>query len=65
MPNIFLVFFLIFMSNIQSNHYYIYAWYYKNTGEIFYIGKGSRGRWKDVVNHRNQYFKNIISKEKK
>ena len=53
------------MSNIQSNHYYIYAWYYKNTGEIFYIGKGSRGRWKDVVNHRNQYFKNIISKEKK
>ena len=53
------------MSNIQSNHYYIYAWYYKNTGEIFYIGKGSRGRWKDVVNHRNQYFKNINSKEKK
>ena len=31
---------------------------------FFYIGKGSRGRWKDVVNHRNQYFKNIISKEK-
>ena len=52
------------MSKIQSNHYYIYAWYYKNTGEIFYIGKGSYERWKDVVTHRNDYFKNIISKEK-
>lgn len=52
------------MSNSKENKYYIYAWYYKNTGEIFHIGKGCAGRWKDTKNKRNEYFKNVIAKEK-
>ena len=47
----------------KENKYYIYAWYYINTGEIFYIGKGCYDRWKDVVTSRNDYFKSIIEKE--
>lgn len=47
----------------EENKYYIYAWYYINTGEIFYIGKGCGNRWKDVVHRRNDYFKSIINKE--
>lgn len=50
--------------NTTENKFYIYAWYYKDTNEVFYIGKGCNGRWKNVVTHRNQYFKNIIEKEK-
>lgn len=49
--------------NKENAHYYIYAWYYKDTNEIFYIGKGSKNRYLDVVNSRNSYFKNIINKE--
>ena len=41
---------------------YIYAWYYTNTNEIFYIGKGTNGRWKDVEHSRNNLFKSIIKK---
>lgn len=47
----------------NKNKYYIYAWYYINTNEIFYIGKGSNNRYIDTKNRRNEYFKNIIQKE--
>lgn len=50
--------------NTTENKFYIYAWFYKDTNKVFYIGKGCNKRWIDVVNHRNQYFKNIIKKEK-
>lgn len=50
--------------NTTENKFYIYAWFYKDTNKVFYIGKGCDKRWIDVVNHRNQYFKNIIKKEK-
>lgn len=49
--------------NTTENKYYIYAWYYIESNEIFYIGKGCDNRWKDVVHHRNNYFKSIINKE--
>lgn len=42
--------------------YYVYAWYYKNTGEIFYIGKGKNDRYKERKIHRNRYFINILNK---
>ena len=42
--------------------FYIYAWYFKSSNEIFHIGKGTGNRYKDIKNSRNQYFKNIISK---
>ena len=44
--------------------YYVYAWYFKDTGEIFHIGKGKNNRYKDIKNHRNQYFLNIINKHR-
>lgn len=47
----------------NENKYYIYAWYYINTNEIFYIGKGSNNRYIDTKGSRNDYFKNIIQKE--
>ena len=50
--------------NTTENKFYIYAWFYKDTNEVFYIGKGCNNRWIDVVHHRNQYFKNIIKKKK-
>lgn len=47
------------MSN-QERHYYIYAWYYVDTNEIFYIGKGKGNRYLEKSISRNQYFKNIV-----
>ena len=44
--------------------YYVYAWYFKDTGEIFHIGKGKNNRYKDTKCHRNQFFLNIINKHK-
>jgi hypothetical protein len=51
------------MNNTADNKYYIYAWYYVKTNEIFYIGKGCNNRYIDVVHSRNNYFKSIINKE--
>ena len=42
--------------------YYVYAWYYVSTGEIFYIGKGKNDRYKERKIHRNRYFVNILNK---
>lgn len=42
--------------------FYVYAWYFKSTGHIFHIGKGTGNRYLDTVHSRNSYFKNIIEK---
>lgn len=36
--------------------FYVYEWYNKNTGEIFYVGKGTRNRV-NHINKRNVLFK--------
>lgn len=41
--------------------YYVYEWFIKNTGEIFYVGKGTGNR-KDDLRKRNEYFMNIYNK---
>ena len=41
------------------NNFYIYFWFYKNTDEVFYIGKGKGNRFLERKAHRNEYFKNI------
>lgn len=38
--------------------FYVYEWYIKNTGEIFYVGKGCKNRYK--VKKHNQLFKYIL-----
>ena len=40
----------------MENKYYVYEWYNKDTGEVFYVGKGCRNRYKNT-SHRNKFFK--------
>ena len=30
----------------QKKKYYVYAWFYKQTGKLFYIGKGTKYRYR-------------------
>lgn len=40
----------------SKNDFYVYEWFNTETGEVFYVGKGSRDRYKDV-SKRNALFK--------
>lgn len=40
--------------------YYVYEWFNKNTNEVFYVGKGSKNRYKQI-NKRNKLFKNYYA----
>lgn len=46
-----------------NNDFYVYEWYNVDTGEIFYVGKGRKDRYKNTKN-RNEYFKNYYNKYK-
>lgn len=46
---------------IDANPFYVYEWYIVETGEIFYVGKGSGNRVTSLKD-RNNYFKNIRAK---
>ena len=39
--------------------YYVYEWYVKETGEIFYVGKGTKNRYK--VKKHNRFFNDFIN----
>lgn len=41
--------------------YYVYEWYIKKTGEIFYVGKGTRRRYR--VTKHNKFFNAMIARE--
>lgn len=47
----------------SENEFYIYEWFNIDTGEVFYVGKGKKYRYKNK-SQRNQYFKNYINKHK-
>lgn len=49
---------------MNKKEFYVYRWYYINTNETFHIGKGKGQRYKEKTQSRNQFFKNIINKEK-
>ena len=49
---------------MDKKEFYVYRWYYINTNETFHIGKGKGQRYKEKKQSRNQFFKNIINKEK-
>lgn len=46
------------------NNYYVYRYVRLDTNTPFYIGKGSKDRYKDVKNGRTNYFKHIVKKTK-
>lgn len=41
--------------------YYVYVWIRKDKNEVFYVGKGSKNRYKDMT-MRNRYFLNVVNK---
>ena len=45
----------------ETPKYYVYAWYIKETNEVFYIGKGCGNRYK-TRKRENSYFMRIINK---
>ena len=51
--------------NKESRNYYVYKWYYINTGVTFYVGKGTNDRYKDISGYRrNKFFNNIVNAQK-
>jgi hypothetical protein len=40
--------------------YYVYIWYIIETNEVFYVGKGKNGRYKQIYN-RNKFFKDMYA----
>lgn len=47
----------------MKKDFYVYEWYNVNTNEIFYVGKGRKDRYKNIL-QRNNYFKNYYNKYK-
>ena len=47
---------------MENKNFYVYAYYIKSSNHIFYIGKGTKNRYRDKKNHRNQFFLNVINK---
>lgn len=45
---------------MEENKFYVYEWFIKNTGEVFYVGKGCNNRAKEV-NSRNKFFKDMYA----
>lgn len=41
--------------------FYVYEYYKKDDGEVFYVGKGTRNRYRETHN-RNDYFNAVMSK---
>lgn len=52
------------MGNLSDvKEFYVYAWYFKDTNEVFYVGKGKNDRYLNLQK-RNKYFLNIVDKYK-
>lgn len=47
---------------MKNRQFYVYMFWRKDKNEVFYIGKGTKGRHLDKINNRNQYFKRICEK---
>lgn len=47
----------------DKNVFYVYEWFNVETKEVFYVGKGKNGRYKNVK-QRNKYFQNYYNKYK-
>lgn len=45
----------------MDNRFYVYEWYNKDNGEVFYVGKGTANRYRSISG-RNEYFLNYYNK---
>lgn len=45
---------------MEDRKYYVYEWYIVETGEIFYVGQGCGGRFRNITK-RSVYFKEIYN----
>lgn len=48
-------------NNPDAKEFYVYVWWNDDKEEIFYVGKGTKNRYKDKC-ERNKWFTNIIKK---
>lgn len=46
------------MNNLKK--YYVYEWYVNETGEVFYVGKGSKNRYK-TTKRENEFFTKMLN----
>lgn len=48
---------------IKINIYYVYIWFVKETGEVFYVGKGHGDRYKTMKKRSSElmFYKNNYS----
>ena len=53
------VFYSLLYKEVFFIYYYVYEWFIVETGEIFYVGKGSRNRYK--FTDRNNLFKEVLN----
>ena len=42
-----------------KKEFYVYEWYNTVTNEVFYVGKGTKNRYKNITK-RNKYFLDYI-----
>lgn len=47
------------MISIKERRFYVYEWYIIDTGEVFYVGKGTGNRYKSM-NSRNYFFQCML-----
>lgn len=45
----------------EDKRFYVYVWIRLDTNQVFYVGKGSNNRYKDML-MRNKYFYNVVNK---
>lgn len=48
--------------NPNEKRFYVYIWVNDDKDEIFYVGKGSKNRYKDKGRERNKWFQHIVNK---
>ena len=49
------------INNKNERKYYVYEWFIKDTGEVFYVGKGCRERWR-TRKRENRFFMSMLEK---
>lgn len=49
---------------MDEKRFYVYIWWNDDKEEVFYVGKGTKNRYKSRKTNRSQYFINTVNKYK-